>query len=75
MKKTTPFSTASFQPSGVARSFVEASKWFILAASASSMLEPEVRSKALIYRDMAAREMTPEQIAEAERLASEWKPK
>jgi uncharacterized protein len=60
---------------GVAQDLVEASKWFILGASASPVSEPEIKSKAAVYRDMAARMMTPEQIVEAQRLASEWKPK
>jgi uncharacterized protein len=63
------------QGQGVAQDLVEASKWFILAASASPVSEPEIKSKAAFYRDMAARMMTPEQIVEAQRLASEWKPK
>ncbi len=35
----------------------------------------DVRDRAVRGRDMVAATMTPAQIAEAQRLASEWKPK
>jgi TPR repeat protein len=46
---------------------VQAHMWFNLAAAHSGFGANK--------RDALARRMTPEQIAEAERLAREWKPK
>ena len=46
--------------------------WFNLAASRAS--NAEVRKEMAMFRDHAAAKMTPPQIAEAQRLASEWKP-
>ena len=46
---------------GVPQDYVQAYKWFTLAGAAEN-------------RDRAAAMMTPAQIAEAERLAREWKP-
>ena len=53
---------------GVAQDYVQAHMWFNLAAA-----EKEV--DAVHYRDVVAAKMTPDQIAEAQRLAREWKPK
>jgi uncharacterized protein len=53
---------------GVAQNYVLAHTWFNLAAAQGD-------AKALASRDHLARMMTPAQIAEAQRLASEWKPK
>ena len=53
---------------GVRQDFVQAYLWFSLAAVHG---EPAI----LKFRDMVARKMTPAQIAEAEKLAREWKPK
>ena len=46
--------------------------WLNLAASHS---EAEDRDKAFHDRDLLASKMTPEQLAEAQKLAREWKPK
>jgi uncharacterized protein len=46
--------------------------WLNLAASRLSGSEAK---KAAHIRDRVASKMTPEQIAEAQRLAGEWKPK
>jgi len=46
--------------------------WFNIAVSA---LEGKGRNDAVKDRDLVASKMTPAQIAEAERLAREWKPK
>ena len=46
----------------VPQDYVQAHKWFDLAGSG-------------LYRDTLAAKMTPAQIAEAQKLASEWKPK
>ena len=57
---------------GVPQDYVLAHKWINLAASRLTGEEREKRVKA---RDSVAEKMTPEQIAEAQRLAREWKPK
>jgi hypothetical protein len=49
---------------GVPKDLVEAHKWFDLAGDLA----------AVKYRDIVARFMTPAQIAEAQKLAREWKP-
>ena len=46
----------------------EAAKWFRLAAAQGD-------ENASRLRDLVAEPMTPNQIAEAQRLAREWKPK
>ena len=58
---------------GVPQDYVQAHKWYNLAAARYT--EVEKRGNAVKNRDTVAAKMTPEQIAEAQRLASEWKPK
>ena len=58
---------------GVTRDFVEALKWFDIAAS--RLPQGQEAAKIAELRDLLAKDMTPAQIAEAERLAREWKPK
>ncbi len=58
---------------GVPQDYVQAHTWFDLAAS--SFPPGEDRDKAVKYRDIVAKRMTPAQIAEAEKLAREWSPK
>jgi uncharacterized protein len=53
---------------GVQQDRVIAHLWFNLAAASGF-------NKAARSRDKLARHMTPEQIAEAQKLAREWKPK
>ena len=53
---------------GVAQDYVQAHMWYNLAAEQGVKL-------AIENRDSAAEEMTPAQIAEAQKLAREWKPK
>jgi TPR repeat protein len=53
---------------GVAQDYVQAHMWFNLAAARGQKL-------ARVNRNRLAKQMTPEQIAEARRLAREWKPK
>ncbi len=53
---------------GVPQDYVEAHKWMNLAAAQGD-------KDAAKSRDAFARKMTPAQIAEAQRLAREWKPK
>ena len=50
---------------GVPKDSVAADMWFTLAAA-------QGHEKAQKIREMAAKQMTPNQIAEAEHLASEW---
>ena len=57
---------------GVPQDYVQAYMWFDLAASRFS--EAENRGKAVKNRDLFASKMTPAQLAEAQRLAREWKP-
>jgi uncharacterized protein len=58
---------------GVAQDYVEAYIWFSLAAGGAS--ETTLRNVAVSGRDRVANQMTPEEIAEAQRMAREWKPK
>lgn len=60
---------------GVPQDYVEAHKWYNLAAARFSAAEAEQRESAVKNRDIIAAKMTPAQIAEAQRLAREWKPK
>ena len=53
---------------GVAQNYVMAHMWFSLAAAAGD-------GDAARNRDISATKMTPEQIADAHKLAREWRPK
>jgi len=59
---------------GVPQDYVEAHKCFNLAASRFSASDAENRDKAVKARDSIASQMTPEQLAEAQKLAREWRP-
>jgi uncharacterized protein len=49
--------------------------WFTIAAEAASASDASwVRDLSVKLRDLVATRMTPTQIAEARRMASEWKP-
>ena len=53
---------------GVPQDYVQAHKWINLAAAVTgTTINAE-------YRDIIAAKMTPAQIAEAQKLAREWKP-
>jgi TPR repeat protein len=56
------------QGMGVPQDYVSAHMWFNLAAASGY-------AGAANSRDDVATKMTPEQVAEAQRLAREWKPK
>ena len=56
---------------GVPQDYSQAHIWYNLAASD---LIGEDRERSVRNRDRMAEEMTAEQIAEAQRLAREWKP-
>jgi hypothetical protein len=53
---------------GVAKNAVQAFKWFNLAAARGNKIAAE-------GKESVRKTMTPEQIAEAQRLSAEWKPK
>ena len=55
---------------GVTQDYVLAHTWCSLAASGAS--DVQTRDVAVFTRDEAARQMTPEQITEAQRRAREW---
>ena len=57
---------------GVTQDYAEAHMWLNLAASRTSGNDQKKFADA---RESVARKMTPEQIAEAQRLAREWVPK
>ena len=56
---------------GVPQDYLYAHMWFNLAAAGFSAWD----KRAVNGRDALAAKMTPAQIAEAQRLAREWKPK
>ncbi len=58
-----------FNGRGVPQDYVQAHKWFNLFASSSKDKD------AARVRDLVQNIMTPAQVAEAQKLASEWKPK
>lgn len=58
---------------GVPQDYVQAHMWFNLAAA--GLKDKTDREGAASNRDIAAGKMTPAQIAEAQKLAREWKPK
>ena len=58
---------------GVPQDYIQAHMWSNLAAS--RLTDPTDRADAVKNRDVVAAKMTPAQIAEAQRLASAWKPK
>ncbi len=57
---------------GVPRDNVQAYMWFDLSAR---YLEGVERDRMVQMRDVIASDMTPAQLAEAQKLAREWKPK
>ena len=59
---------------GVPRDYVQAYKWWSLAASRFSASQSSRRDTVIKSRDALAAKMTSAQIAEAQKLAREWKP-
>ena len=57
---------------GVTMDYVQAHKWYSLAAARSS---GEFHDSAIESRDKVEAKMSPAQVTEAQRLAREWKPK
>ncbi len=62
-----------FNGLGVPQDYVRTHMWFDLLASRSP--PGEEYDRAVKYRDAVAEFMTPDQIAEAQKLAREWKPR
>ena len=60
---------------GLPQDYVQAYMWFNLAASRFSASEAEDRDEAVEAHDAVASLMTPAQLAEAQKMAREWKPK
>ena len=60
---------------GVVKDYVQAHLWYDLAVSHLSAEQDGMRDMAMALRHHIEGEMTPGQIAEARKLASEWKPK
>ena len=60
---------------GVPKDNILALMWLHLATSRYPASEKAKRERAEIFRDIAVSKMTPAQIAEAQMLAREWKPK
>lgn len=60
---------------GVPQNYVQAHMWYNLAASRFPADQQARREKATKGRDLVSLRMTPAQIAEAQSLASKWKPK
>lgn len=60
---------------GVPQDYIQAHKWFNLASSRFPASMKEHREGAVKSHDRVTAKMTSEQIAEAQRLAREWKPK
>jgi uncharacterized protein len=58
---------------GVPQDYVQAYQWFETAAARYARSETESRARAVKYRDLIAKRMTPAQIAEAEKLERDWK--
>ena len=60
----------------VPKDYVLAYKWLNLAAFEFRTIDPVMyRKLTIMFRDMIETVMTPDQIAEAQRLVREWKPK
>jgi len=60
---------------GVPTDYVQAYRWLTLAIPRFRASESQAANKAIEYRDALAVRMTAAQIAEAEKLAREWKPR
>ena len=61
-----------FKGEGVPQDYIQAHMWYNLSASNRTGDERDI---AVSNRDRVAEKMPPEDISEAQRLASEWKPK
>ena len=59
---------------GVPQDYVQAYKWFTLSATTQLAWAANVRNASVSGREFVAAKMTTAQIAEAQKLASEWRP-
>lgn len=59
---------------GVPRDLVQAYKWYALSAARSSASAAGAQDRALRFRDRLATRLTPTQLAEAQKLAQDWRP-
>ena len=59
---------------GVSRDYVQAYKWYDLAAKALFSADTQNRDQAINSRDLIAANMTPQQVTEAQNLVRTWKP-
>ena len=59
---------------GVVQDFVQAHKWYNLAVSRFFASQRDLREKSVRNRDRVAAQMIPADLAEAQRLAREWRP-
>jgi TPR repeat protein len=59
---------------GVPQDYSLAHMWFNLASSPATNADADLRQMAVTSRDKVAAKMTPDQMAEAQRMAREWKP-
>jgi TPR repeat protein len=66
---------AYYRGQGVAQDYVAAYMWVELGAAGFAKSNPKLSQESTQSRDSFAAKMTPAQIAEAQRLAAEWKPK
>ena len=68
-----------YESKGVPQDYIQSHMWFNLAAARYSATvagaTSETRNTAVNNRDQVAAKMTPAQIAEAQKLAREWKPR
>lgn len=60
---------------GVKKDYIEAYMWLTLSVAGSKDKQSPFFQKAADLRDSVAKKMNPQQIAEAQRRAKEWKPK
>ena len=59
---------------GVPTDYAQAYKWFTLALAGLPEGWPKIHDDWVAHRDRAAAKMTPDQIANAQKLIREWKP-
>lgn len=57
---------------GVPQNYIQSYLWYSLAAAQG---HTEIANKAVKLRDETASKMTPAQLAEAQKLAAQWRPK
>ncbi len=60
---------------GISQDNVSAHMWFNIAASRFGGADAAGRGLAISNRDVVAKEMTSEEITEAQKRARDWKPK